>query len=425
MKKKTLVQFALIFTLFCSLWMTNGGFSAPSAQAAALGKPALETSTGLYIIQRGDTLYSIARRFNTTVNDLMTLNGISDPNRIYVGQQLRVPAPVTPGTTRVQFPAGATAVTLAGSATFPQRPCYVLSALAGQSLTVAISSPGNQANFLVKAANTSVNGGVPLKRLENEARTATILLPVNGDYFICIATPAGTVNYSLVITIPPLGTTPDPTPIRVKFPAGGTSTTLTGSVTFPQRVCYILGAQAGQLMKVAISSSGNKANFLLRAVDPAVNSGVPIKRLESEARTWQDRLPVNGDYLICVATPAGAVNYSLAITIQPLAVVDPPVQRVKFPAGGTSATLSGNVTFPQRVCYVLGAANQQLLAAQVSSPGNRANFSLTSADGIPLKRVVNESRAWNGRLPGTQDYTICVVTPSGSVPFTLVVSITN
>ncbi len=425
MKKQTLLHFTLVFTLLCSLWLTNSALNPPIARAATLAMPVTQAGTSLYVVQRGDTLSAIARRFNTTVAYLMQLNGIGNANHIYVGQQLRVPAPAPSNATRVQFPAGATSVTLTGSVTFAQRPCYVLGAQAGQSLTVVISSPGDKANFLVQAVDASVNSGVPLKRLESEARTATIPLPVNGDYLICVATPAGTVAYNLVITIPPLGTTPNPTPVRVTFPAGGTSATLTGNVTFPQQVCYIVGAQAGQLAKIAITSPGNKANFLLRAVDPAVNGGVPIKRLESEARTWQANLPVTGDYLVCVATPAGTVHYTLTITIQPLAVVDPPVQRVKFPAGGTSATLMGNVIFPQRICYVLGAANQQLLQVQLTSPGNRANFSITSADGIPLKRVVNESRTWTGRLPGTQDYTICVVVPSGSVGYTLGVSITS
>ncbi|CAN5568612.1 hypothetical protein BH10CHL1_BH10CHL1_46330 [soil metagenome] len=425
MKKQILLNFTLVLTLLCSLLLANSVISTPIAQAAALVAPAAQAGTTIYVVQRGDTLSAIARRFGTTVAYLMQLNNIKNANQIYVGQQLRAPAPGTPNATRVQFPAGATSVTLTGNVTFPQRPCYVLSAQAGQSLTVVISSPGNKANFLVQAVDASVNSGVPLKRLENEDRTATIPLPMNGDYLICVATPTGTVAYKLVITIPPLSTTPEPAPIRVKLPAGGTSAALNGAVTFPQRVCYVLGAQAGQLMKVAIASPGNKANFLLRAVDPGVNGGVPIKRLESEARTWQDNLPVTGDYIICVATPVGTVNYTLTVTIQPLAAGDPPAQRVKFPAGGTSATLTGHVTFPQRFCYVLGAANQQLMQVQISSPGNQANFSLTSADGIPLKRVVNESRSWSGRLPGTQDYTICVVTAGGSVGYSLGVSITS
>lgn len=45
----------------------------------------------LYVVQRGDTLASIARRYNTTIGVLMQLNNIVNPNLIYVGQQLLIP----------------------------------------------------------------------------------------------------------------------------------------------------------------------------------------------------------------------------------------------------------------------------------------------------------------------------------------------
>jgi LysM repeat protein len=45
---------------------------------------------GVYIVQRGDTLYSIARRYGTTVNALVQANGLQNSNRIYVGQRLIV-----------------------------------------------------------------------------------------------------------------------------------------------------------------------------------------------------------------------------------------------------------------------------------------------------------------------------------------------
>ncbi len=45
---------------------------------------------GVHIVQRGDTLYSIARRYGTTVSALVQANGLRNPNRIYVGQRLIV-----------------------------------------------------------------------------------------------------------------------------------------------------------------------------------------------------------------------------------------------------------------------------------------------------------------------------------------------
>jgi LysM repeat protein len=46
----------------------------------------------VHVVQQGDTLYSIARRYNTTVQAIMVANGLSN-TRIVVGQQLRIPAP--------------------------------------------------------------------------------------------------------------------------------------------------------------------------------------------------------------------------------------------------------------------------------------------------------------------------------------------
>ncbi len=62
-----------------------------------------------YVVQRGDTLSAIARRFRTTVADLARANHIRNPNRIFRGQVLIVPcdpsgsasAQVDPPTVRV------------------------------------------------------------------------------------------------------------------------------------------------------------------------------------------------------------------------------------------------------------------------------------------------------------------------------------
>ena len=50
--------------------------------------PPVPTST--YVVQPGDTLYTIAMRFNTTIQTLMVVNNLSNPNTIYVGQVLKI-----------------------------------------------------------------------------------------------------------------------------------------------------------------------------------------------------------------------------------------------------------------------------------------------------------------------------------------------
>ena len=43
-----------------------------------------------YTVQRGDTLSAIARRYGTTVQELVNINSIQNPNLIYPGEKLRI-----------------------------------------------------------------------------------------------------------------------------------------------------------------------------------------------------------------------------------------------------------------------------------------------------------------------------------------------
>ena len=43
-----------------------------------------------YIVKSGDTLWSIARRYNTTVNNIVNLNKMSNPDFIRAGQEIRI-----------------------------------------------------------------------------------------------------------------------------------------------------------------------------------------------------------------------------------------------------------------------------------------------------------------------------------------------
>lgn len=49
------------------------------------------TAEVTYTVKSGDTLSAIAKKYDTTVMALATENGIVNPNRIYVGQKLKIP----------------------------------------------------------------------------------------------------------------------------------------------------------------------------------------------------------------------------------------------------------------------------------------------------------------------------------------------
>ncbi len=50
-----------------------------------------QTSGPIYVVQPGDSLSSIASDFNISVNELITVNNITDPNQLAAGQQLVIP----------------------------------------------------------------------------------------------------------------------------------------------------------------------------------------------------------------------------------------------------------------------------------------------------------------------------------------------
>ena len=45
----------------------------------------------IYRVKTGDTLYSIAQRYGTTVDNLVSVNGIVNPSLIYIGQLIKIP----------------------------------------------------------------------------------------------------------------------------------------------------------------------------------------------------------------------------------------------------------------------------------------------------------------------------------------------
>lgn len=76
------------------------GYGLPDYASMATAEAPKEPETpketaGTYTVKKGDTLTKIAKQFNTTVNTLVKLNNISNPNIINVGQVLKVAGTAT------------------------------------------------------------------------------------------------------------------------------------------------------------------------------------------------------------------------------------------------------------------------------------------------------------------------------------------
>ncbi|MCZ7570833.1 MAG: LysM peptidoglycan-binding domain-containing protein [Ardenticatenaceae bacterium] len=57
------------------------------------GSTSTPSSSGSYVVRAGDTLYGIARRFGVSVDALAAANGISRSAFVYIGQQMVIPGP--------------------------------------------------------------------------------------------------------------------------------------------------------------------------------------------------------------------------------------------------------------------------------------------------------------------------------------------
>lgn len=62
---------------------------ASAPVGAQSGEP--PTQKVVHVVQRGETMASLARRYGLTVDALTHVNGLADPRKIYVGQRLDVP----------------------------------------------------------------------------------------------------------------------------------------------------------------------------------------------------------------------------------------------------------------------------------------------------------------------------------------------
>ena len=45
----------------------------------------------MYVVKKGDTLWKIAKKYGSTIDDIVRTNGIENPDKIYPGEKLYIP----------------------------------------------------------------------------------------------------------------------------------------------------------------------------------------------------------------------------------------------------------------------------------------------------------------------------------------------
>ncbi len=100
------------------------------------------------------------------------------------------------------------------------------------------------------------------------------------------------------------------------------------------------------------------------------------------------------------------------------------VKRITFPAGGTSATVQGNLGANGIDRYALRALAGQTLIVSVLSSQSQMLLSVNGANGDVYKSSGAGGASWSGTLRTTQDYILTVSTPTGApAVYTLLVTI--
>lgn len=101
---------------------------------------------------------------------------------------------------------------------------------------------------------------------------------------------------------------------RIRFAKGRNSTVISSAVLREDVDHYIVGAKAGQRMKVEISSLEHNASFQISK--PHDGGFLPGASFDDDARKWSGELPETGDYVIEVAPTRGNATYRLTVEIR-------------------------------------------------------------------------------------------------------------
>lgn len=162
-----------------------------------------EASAASYTVKSGDTLSGIASRYNTTVNQIVSLNQLSNPNLIYVGQVLKLKNSQTTNSSS----SSSTAATTVG--TYTVKAGDTLSAIASRystsSSTLASLNSLSNPNLIYVGQVLKVSSNASTSSSTSSSANSTVTTAASytvkaGDTLSAIAAKYGTTYQALAST---------------------------------------------------------------------------------------------------------------------------------------------------------------------------------------------------------------------------------
>jgi serine/threonine-protein kinase len=203
------------------------------------------------------------------------------------------PAPPQP----IQFPDGKISTVIQGNLQDNNLQPYILPASQGQILTATLNGSGVVMNLL-KSNQEGVDAAA------YQTRSWTGSLPADDTYQLQIS---GSGPYTLEVAVTPTSRPTQEKTERVSFAKGTNGTTVTGKILPNQIRRYLLKANQGQIVLVKVL----QGQVSLSTIAP---NGDRIGGSSTTSKDWKGRLPMQGDYVIEVATTQPG-DYALSFEI--------------------------------------------------------------------------------------------------------------
>ena len=95
----SLLGITVVSGVLAFLFAREGGSSetvqttVPTTEVVATTTTTIPYEPVFYTVQSGDSLFGIAEQYQVSMEEVMRINGITNPDKVYAGQVVELPAP--------------------------------------------------------------------------------------------------------------------------------------------------------------------------------------------------------------------------------------------------------------------------------------------------------------------------------------------